>query len=399
MLLNFAVTNFKNIATSLEDAPLELAPCNVLVGPNGVGKTSLLQAVDFLKAFYGPNIESYLKERNWGFEDLPNLKQTRKKISWSAEFAVPADASGEHGGIYKLKISIVKRRYLSVGEEILRYKQNKEDQFITLIKRTGRSTLLRSFGSDQPKAYEFWGLPCSVAVSIARTHASFRSQYGHILRFMEYVRSIRYASIFDVEKLRAPARGYAEEIGPKGEDLIPFLAKLQAKNDGTFDKIRKETVRLFGGNITDFNIKGHASASAVKMLEVYEGNTVFNGRQVSDGFLRMLAIISLKYSETAPTILLFEEPENGVHPRLLARMVEAFRSMPKRKGRMTQVLLTTHSPYVLDLFRDHPEQVIAVRRVGAQAGAEFIRVDAIFPNGLPDAPLGETWYENRLLGA
>ncbi len=152
-------------------------------------------------------------------------------------------------------------------------------------------------------------------------------------------------------------------------------------------------------NITDFTVKNYNSANSPKILEVYENKTIFNGKQVSDGFLRILAVVSMLYSPTPPSILLFEEPENGVHPRLLGRILEIFKAMTQRKSAITQVLITSHSPYLVDFFRDIPGAVYTIRRQGPRAAAEFRRLDKIFPKGLPDAPLGETWFADQLLGA
>ncbi len=399
MLTSFRVENFKTIEKAEEGGePLRFSGLNVLIGPNGVGKTSLLQAIDFLRAFFGGSIDDYLKDRGWSYDDIPNLRQGRKKISWYAEFIVPPNQDGCWGGAYELEISLVKRRYLNVGNEKLTYRSGQKTDNLVLINRMGRATILQSRNLDKREHYSFYQLPSSVATYIERSPDD-EKKFPEIVHFLEYIKKIRQASIFDVEQLRSPATGYAEEIGPKGQKLVPFLARLQSKAPEKFENIRNQAKRMFP-NITDFTIKGHAASAAPKTLEVYEGKTVFNSSQVSDGFLRVLAVIALYYAPNPPSILLFEEPENGVHPRLMRSMVNVFRDMTRRKGPFsTQVFLTTHSPYLLDEFHDHPEQVYTVRREGAGRPATFRRLDHIFPNGVPEQPLGESWYGNGFLGA
>src|SRR5215217_6747809 len=78
-----------------------------------------------------------------------------------------------------------------------------------------------------------------------------------------------------------------------------------------------------------------------------------------------LAIISMAYSKAPPSIHLFEEPENGVHPQLLIRIVETFKLMTQRKSpNQTQVLMTTHSPYLLDFSVIPPRLSIRYVDVG-----------------------------------
>lgn len=74
---------------------------------------------------------------------------------------------------------------------------------------------------------------------------------------------------------------------------------------------------------------------------------------VSDGVILTLALITIAVNPDKPTVLLLEEPENGVHYQSLKETVEMLRSLPEDHG--VQVILTTHSPYLLDLVE--PEEV------------------------------------------
>jgi predicted ATPase len=76
--------------------------------------------------------------------------------------------------------------------------------------------------------------------------------------------------------------------------------------------------------------------------------------QASDGLLLVLAYLALLYSPEPPRVLLIEEPENGIHPQRLKDVLKVLKELIRDQDR-TQVLLTTHSPYVVDQFR--PEEV------------------------------------------
>ena len=71
--------------------------------------------------------------------------------------------------------------------------------------------------------------------------------------------------------------------------------------------------------------------------------------QVSDGILLILAYLAVLYSPQPPRLLLVEEPENGIHPRRLREVIEILRQLVSEQSR-TQVVLTTHSPHVVDLL-------------------------------------------------
>jgi hypothetical protein len=76
--------------------------------------------------------------------------------------------------------------------------------------------------------------------------------------------------------------------------------------------------------------------------------------QASEGLLLVLAYLTLLHLPRPPRVLLIEEPENGIHPQRLQQVIEILRDLIKSQTRM-QVLLTTHSPYMLDLLT--PDEV------------------------------------------
>jgi predicted ATPase len=76
--------------------------------------------------------------------------------------------------------------------------------------------------------------------------------------------------------------------------------------------------------------------------------------QVADGTLLVLAYLAVLYLPQPPRVLLVEEPENGIHPKRLRNVLGILRELIQEQSH-TQVVLTTHSPYALDLFS--PEEV------------------------------------------
>jgi hypothetical protein len=63
-----------------------------------------------------------------------------------------------------------------------------------------------------------------------------------------------------------------------------------------------------------------------------------------------------------------------------------------------QVIATTHSPYFLDLFRDHPEEIVIAQKDGLTARFERLIDRPDIDEILGDAPLGEVWYSGVLGG-
>jgi hypothetical protein len=89
-------------------------------------------------------------------------------------------------------------------------------------------------------------------------------------------------------------------------------------------------------------------------------------RLESGGFRRFLAHILALYQNPSKQTLLFEHPESGLHPGALETLANEFKSCPK-DGR-GQVILTTHSPQLLDHFPPECFRVVSLERLCTSIG-------------------------------
>jgi predicted ATPase len=122
--------------------------------------------------------------------------------------------------------------------------------------------------------------------------------------------------------------------------------------------------------------------------------------QVSDGAMLFLGFLSLLHHPSPASVLLIEEPETGVHPGRLKSIVKLLRTLTVADGDRpaVQIVMTTHSPYLLDELR--PEEVLVFRR-DEHGAADAIRMDSIpdINERLNDYSPGELWaaYEEDRL--
>ena len=120
--------------------------------------------------------------------------------------------------------------------------------------------------------------------------------------------------------------------------------------------------------------------------------------------LLALALLTIVHQPDAPSLIGLEEPDRGLHPRLLRELRDALYrlSFPADFGierAPVQVVVTTHSPLFLDLFKDHPEQVIiAEKSADGTASFKNLSDDGQLREIIGDAPLGEVWYSDVLGG-
>jgi predicted ATPase len=95
--------------------------------------------------------------------------------------------------------------------------------------------------------------------------------------------------------------------------------------------------------------------------------------QKAEGFRRFLAYLIALYQTPPKQTLVFEEPEKGIHPAALAALADQFKACPEA-GR-GQVILTTHSPDLLDHFEPEQLRVVEIEdyhtRIGPVASEQL----------------------------
>jgi predicted ATPase len=125
--------------------------------------------------------------------------------------------------------------------------------------------------------------------------------------------------------------------------------------------------------------------------------------QASAGVQLILFFLALAYHPTPPRTILLEEPENGVHPKRLQQIMELLRGLIKRKhgNYPAQVILTTHSPHLLDHVDLDEDQVLVFRRKpDGSCTAAPVDKDRL-KEFLDEFMLGEVWFneeEDGLVG-
>lgn len=141
-------------------------------------------------------------------------------------------------------------------------------------------------------------------------------------------------------------------LRPDGSNLPTVLADLPPPLVG---EIRADLVALVPG-LASFSVVPDKDSFEIE-FELSGGETV-PARLISDGTLRVLALLTAQRLDPQPSLIGIEEPENGIYPGRLRALVELLRGQAEEEaGVFTQVLLTTHSPVFLAALRNHPQHL------------------------------------------
>lgn len=131
-------------------------------------------------------------------------------------------------------------------------------------------------------------------------------------------------------------------------------------------------------------------------FETQEGETL-RAQQASDGVILFLGFLALAHLPRPPSLLLVEEPENGIYPKRLGEVINLLRELVTRTEglRFPQIIMSTHSPYVASFFEpedvtflsrppDDPEGPVRARPLRDAPNIKERLADGFY--------LGELWY-------
>lgn len=184
----------------------------------------------------------------------------------------------------------------------------------------------------------------------------------------------------------------APQLRVDGANLAAFLDYLLRKDRKRFDQIQAALRERVPG-FEEISITTPSADRRTVTLTIEEGFEI-SGERLSTGVRMLFFFVALAHHPNPPHVALIEEPETGVHPKRLKDIVELLRGLTKGMlaGRKVQVVLTTHSPYLLDQVRLPEDQVIVFRREkdGARSAreADEERLKAF----LDEFMLGEVWF-------
>lgn len=295
---------------------------------------------------------------------------------------------------------------------------------------SGKSTAMQGFqfvSSETPKSLQDWSTHGSsqtpvtvhvnwledgneyITVAVLKSASSFiqyppEANSGGFFagKLRDFLKSFRLFS-FDANAIAAAVETTPyPQLGEDGSNLAAVLDALRDTHPERFEALNQELNRWlpeFDRILFETPAKGRKSF----LVRTSAGHHRLRASSLSQGVLFALAFLALAYLPEPPSIVCFEEPDRGIHPRLLVDIRDAMYRLafPENYGEErepVQVIATTHSPYLLDLYKEHPEQIVIAHK--NEQGVHFERLSEKphLNEILEGAPLGDIWYSGILGG-
>lgn len=331
------VENFK----SLVSCEVTLGPLMFLVGPNGAGKSNFLEALSFTAEALRTG--SLPKPR--GTEQLLHCSSPEHSDSFLLEFEL--DLSGGQRASYLLRVRVVAGS-CQVQEESCRVEHPG---------LPGRSSVFKVSGGQVTASVNFQPAP-------PHPERPYLQVFSRVPPFRAVYEALAAMVVYKPEpqqlRLPRPAGGPRELLLADGSNLPAVFTRLPEP--------ARQQIRDFLAQVVP-GVEGveRCELGPLETLQFYQRLFAEGPPQrlyaanMSDGTLRALAVlVALFQSEGVGqprvSLVALEEPEVAMHPAALGVLRDALRLATRH----TQVLVTSHSPELLDDKDLQAEQILAV---------------------------------------
>ena len=366
----------------LVNIELETSPFMVLIGANGAGKTSFLDAMTLLSASASGELNAAISRLG----GLSSLLSRGRCDSLSLEIGM--EVPGHEPLEYALELSTKGAGYYISKEYMTQSHPGHEAPFKHIESRgddiryydAEKRLLLRPEWEHNP-----------LETSLSQVPRMF--QQPEELRRM--LATVTHYHVLDVGR-RAPVKTPQQMRpallpGPEGEDLVPYLYYLREDDRDRFEAIIDTLRAAFPG----FEELGFPPVAA-GMLTMTWKDANFDKpmyiHELSEGTLRFLWLAALLQSPSLSTVTMIDEPEVSLHPELLSLLADLMREASKR----TQVIVATHSDRFVRFLE--PREVV-VMDIEEDGGTVATRADELdLEEWLKEYSLDEIWRMGPLGG-
>ncbi len=370
-LRSVAIENFKAVHRS---GPVALTPLTVFIGNNGSGKSSLIEALETYRAIVLDGLDAALG-RWGGFDHVENHRAARRppaapngrqpgpktlgfqlKGRWgSGAFRVRLDA-GQDDRTTEIRIEDERIEFPALGRRYVRDRTGRCESY-----RDAQAEVVGRLSSNAP-GVSSRAMP--LAWRLDREMSFLPGESASPQDWREIVRRWQFLAL-NPEPMGAPTRqrmaGGPPMLGRDGANLGQYLWSLREASVEAFDDL-VQAIQSVLPYARGLEPTIRQEIERLVLLEMTEEDFKVPGWLLSTGTLRILALLACLRHPDPPPLLVVEEVENGLDPRALHLLVEEFRAALAAKK--TQILVTTHSPYLLDLL--DLSHIVVVERVDGE---------------------------------
>lgn len=369
MSLTIESIHIKRFKAIRDSGQIKFQPFTVCIGPNGCGKSSLIEAIETIHDLTFMGLDEAFNSLR-GFEHVRNRDVApRRRIT----------AGGAEGTSQPIELSwkgiteIGQRQYAALtrvnsinGEATLLFEREE-------VKLTAPAELyIRLESSDLVDGQGNHIAPLSPALSM------LDGQLGAEIAQWTFLRMSPDMMTDGQPPMRS---GVYSRLEPSGRNVGNYLYELVNYPELGLQafQIIIDRLRQALPFISDVQVRELREWERSVILQVKHANESIPAWLMSGGTLRLLTLLAVLNHPEMPMLLCVDEIENGLDPFTLDLVIRELRRAVAEDG--LQVIVTTHSPYVMALCA--PQELLYARRENGQVTFK----------AFPDEPAAQDWRE------
>ncbi|MBQ4262926.1 MAG: AAA family ATPase [Bacilli bacterium] len=354
------VENFK----SYKKMNLDVDNLNFIIGGNASGKSNFVNILKFINDIVEYGIEDAISLQgglkflfnsnsrkdsnliiNVEFDLVNDLKNCLKYFPIEKKIYMPSYLD------YTLKIKpnlkgdgykITEEKAIITFEKYEKNNKEKVGEIDIKIVKDSNGKVINNFEKNKyDDSDEFITLKYMKTFILDRYGLIINNFFSALSMFYRYNEKIKIYN-FDVNSLKSPSSIVARnELEEDGSNLVNIIQKL-LKNKTQKEKLNK-LIKIALPFVEDIKVESNVNKSLFfKVQESYNKNE-FPSYMLSDGTVNILALIVALYFQSNNDIIILEEPERNIHPKLLGTVVSLLEEVSATK----QIFVTTHNAYII----------------------------------------------------
>ncbi|MGD9826125.1 AAA family ATPase [Desulfobacter sp.] len=375
-----------------------LSPLTVVIGKNGVGKSSIFDAFGFLADCMETDLETACNARNRGGYDKLISSGIDQSITITIYYR---ESKNDRPITYEVSVAKEEKTELPIVlSERLRQRakssggSGRPRSFLNLEK--GKGTVYVGDdaleGDEASKRIVEFDPHKLAIVSLAEQF----SENPRIAQFKKFIQSW-YLSYFTPDSARKiPQAGVQKHLNLHGDNIGNVVQYMERNHPIVFKRILEEISKKIPGIGTIEPYRDSITNNLYLLFKDKGFAKPFTQQQMSDGTLKMFSYLLLLNDQEPAPFICIEEPENGLYHKLLETLAREFRGHATGRKGASQIFITTHQPYFVDALEPHEVWILEK----GQDGFSTIRRasdDSIVKNMVAEGlPLGGLWYSDYL---
>ena len=346
------IRGFKSIR-ELKD--FEMKNLNIFVGANGAGKSNLISFFQMLKAQAANSLRLYMVDNGGVGDILHHGREITKKIEFETYFG---------SNLYRFSIvSGAGEKYDLIESTPLHAAEDAKDNELLAVREENETYINEGVMKSIYKFIDSWKV-----YHFQDTGITAAMRHSEIVQDNKYLR-------------------------PNASNLAPYLLRLSREAPYEYGRILS-ACRIVAPFIEDFILEPEQFGPKTKVSLAWKAkgsDYPMQAYHLSDGTIRFICLATALLQPNLPSMIIIDEPELGLHPTAIHILNEFI----ERAAKLTQVVVATQSPSLLDYFAI--EDIVVVKRKDGQSTFERLKYGD-FNVWLEEYTVGELWLKNVIQG-